>query len=187
LRRLFTRLGYEYSDDLVRRTIDYYDRRTSHGSTLSLITHAGALARVDPEASWQRFIGALHSDIDDTQGGTTKEGIHLGVMAGTLDLIQRAYLGIEIGDGLVYFNPTVPDRLDGLRLTIQVRRTPIIVSIVGSEITVTLPADGDTAPIRVGVGKAVRELRGGQSATFKLGDRVSDARMACGAQALGSA
>ncbi|MGZ4247907.1 MAG: glycoside hydrolase family 65 protein [Solirubrobacteraceae bacterium] len=168
LRDLFARLGYEYSDDMVRRTIDYYDRRTSHGSTLSLITHAGALARIDPEGSWQRFIAALRSDIDDTQGGTTKEGIHLGVMAGTLDLVQRAYLGIEIRDDVVYFNPTVTDRLDGLRLSIQVRRTPIVVSLDGSEITVTVPGDGDTAPIRVGVGEAVRELCGGQSVTLKL-------------------
>ncbi|MBV9197546.1 MAG: hypothetical protein JO168_25720 [Solirubrobacterales bacterium] len=37
----------------------------------------------------------------DIQGGTTREGIHLGVMAGTLDLVQRAYLGTEIrGDVL---------------------------------------------------------------------------------------
>jgi trehalose/maltose hydrolase-like predicted phosphorylase len=116
--------------------------------------------------------------MDDTQGGTTKEGIHLGVMAGTLDLVQRAYLGIEIRDDVVYFNPTLADRLDGLRMSIQVRRTPIVVSLDGSEITVAVPADGDTAPIRVGVGKAVRELCGGQSATFKVGERASDSGMA---------
>jgi len=168
LHRLFARLGYEYSDDIARRTIDYYDRRTSHGSTLSLITHAGALASIDPEASWQRFVAALRSDIDDTQGGTTKEGIHLGVMAGTLDLVQRAYLGTEIRDDVVYFNPTAGDRLDGLRLSIQVRRTPITVSLVGSELTVAVPGDGDTGPVRVGVGDVVHELRGGQSATFAV-------------------
>ena len=168
LGELFARLGYEYSDDLVRRTIDYYDRRTSHGSTLSLVTHAGALARFDPEGSWQRFIAALGSDIDDTQGGTTTEGIHLGVMAGTLDVVQRAYLGIEIRDDVLYFNPTVADRLDGLRLSIQVRGTPVIVSLDGSEITVAVPADGDTGSISVGVGESARELCAGQSVTFKL-------------------
>src|SRR6185437_5733699 len=76
LHQLFAQLGYEYTDETARKTIDYYDRRTSHGSTLSLITHAHALASIDPEASWERFVSALGSDIDDTQGGTTKEGIH---------------------------------------------------------------------------------------------------------------
>jgi trehalose/maltose hydrolase-like predicted phosphorylase len=72
---------------------------------------------------------SLESDINDTQRGTTREGIHLGGMTGTLDLIQRAFLGTEIRDDVVYFNPTMVDRLDGLRLTMQVRRTSIVVSL----------------------------------------------------------
>ena len=105
LRRLFGRLGYDVGADTARRTIDYYDRRTSHGSTLSFVVHAGVLAGIDPESSWERFLVALQSDVDDVQGGTTREGIHMGVMAGTLDLVQRIYLGAEIRDGVVYFEP----------------------------------------------------------------------------------
>ena len=168
LRRLFEQLGYEYTDDTARRTIDYYDRRTSHGSTLSFITHAGVLAGIDPESSWQRFLVALESDIGDIQGGTTKEGIHLGVMAGTLDLVQRAYLGTAIRDNVLYFNPVLTDRLDGLLLPMQFRRTPITVSLNGAELTVAALADGESEPIRVGVGDDVRDLVGGDSATFTI-------------------
>ena len=103
LRRLFDRLGYDYDPDLARRTIDYYDRRTSHGSTLSLVTYAGVLAGLDPESSWERFLVALDSDIGDVQGGTTKEGIHMGVMSGTLDLLQRSYVGSSVRDGVLHF------------------------------------------------------------------------------------
>jgi trehalose/maltose hydrolase-like predicted phosphorylase len=168
LRRLFEQLGYEYADDTARSTIDYYDRRTSHGSTLSFVTHAGVLAAIDPESSWQRFLVALESDIGDIQGGTTKEGIHLGVMAGTLDLVQRAYVGTEIRDDVLHFNPMLTDRLDGLSLPMQFRRTPITVSLNGAELTVAALADGYSGPIRVGVGGVVRELRGGESATFAI-------------------
>ena len=83
----------------LRRNIEYYDARTSHGSTLSFITHAAVLAELDPESSWERFLVALESDIGDVQGGTTKEGIHMGVMSGTLDLVQRGYLGTAIRGG----------------------------------------------------------------------------------------
>jgi trehalose/maltose hydrolase-like predicted phosphorylase/beta-phosphoglucomutase-like phosphatase (HAD superfamily) len=168
LRRLFARLGYEYADDAARATIDYYDRRTSHGSTLSFVTHAGVLAAIDPESSWQRFLVALESDVGDIQGGTTQEGIHLGVMGGTLDLVQRAYLGAEIRDDMLRFSPTLTDRLDGLSLPLQFRRTAMTVSLRGSELTVSALADGSSAPIRVGVGDDVRELRGGERATFAL-------------------
>src|ERR1700723_1410740 len=71
LREIFGRLGYDYRADTVPRNVEYYDRRTSHGSTLSFVTHAGVLATIDPESSWDRFLVALHSDADDIQGGTT--------------------------------------------------------------------------------------------------------------------
>jgi trehalose/maltose hydrolase-like predicted phosphorylase/beta-phosphoglucomutase-like phosphatase (HAD superfamily) len=168
LRRLFERLGYAYTDDTARRTFDYYDRRTSHGSTLSFVSHAGVLAAIDPEGSWQRFRVALESDIGDIQSGTTREGIHLGVMGGTLDLVQRAFLGTRISDGVISFNPTLVERLDGLSLSMQVRHTPINVSLSGAELTVTALANGSSGPIRVAVGDEIRELRGGERATFTI-------------------
>jgi trehalose/maltose hydrolase-like predicted phosphorylase len=86
---------------------------------LSFIVHAGVLAGIDPESSWERFLVALESDLGDIQGGTTPEGIHMGVMAGTLDIVQRIYLGTEIRDEVVHFEPRLPERLDGLTLPIQ--------------------------------------------------------------------
>ena len=171
LQELFTDLGYEYTLETARRTIEYYDRRTSHGSTLSHVTHARVLAKLDPESSWQRFLLALESDIDDALPGTTKEGIHLGVMAGTLDLLQRGYLGTEIVDDVVYFKPTALERLDGLRLPLQVRRTPITVSVNGRRVTVTVLAEGYIRPITVSIHGAARELKRGESCTFELQPR----------------
>jgi trehalose/maltose hydrolase-like predicted phosphorylase len=172
LRGLFARLGYELSPETVRRTIEYYDRRTSHGSTLSLIVHAGVLAGIDAESSWERFLVALGSDIGDIQGGTTPEGIHTGVMAGTLDLVQRIYLGTEVRDGVVRFDPRLPERLDGLSLLMQFRGSPIRVRIDGSELSVEALADGFSQPVRVGVGDDVRELGAGERCTFPVAARA---------------
>jgi trehalose/maltose hydrolase-like predicted phosphorylase len=168
LRHLFERLGYEYGPETARRNIEYYDARTSHGSTLSHITHAAVLATLDPESSWDRFITALESDIGDVQGGTTKEGIHLGVMAGTLDLIQRGYLGSVIRDGVLHFSPTLVDRLDGLSFPMQFRGTPLRVTLANGALTVAVPADGFSRPIRVALGDAVRELHAGDEHTFPV-------------------
>ena len=168
LKQIFTRLGYDLSPDVVRRTVEYYDRRTSHGSTLSFVVHAGVLAGIDPESSWERFQVALHSDVDDVQGGTTSEGIHAGVMAGTLDLVQRIYLGADVRDGIVVFAPRLHERLDGLSLLMQVRGTPLRVGIDGSELTVEVLTEGFSQPLRIGVGDDVRELAAGERATFSL-------------------
>jgi trehalose/maltose hydrolase-like predicted phosphorylase len=168
LRRLFGRLGYPYSGDTARKNIAYYDQRTSHGSTLSFIVHAGVLAALDPESSWERFLVALESDVGDVQGGTTKEGIHMGVMSGTLDLVQRGYLGSEIRDGVLYLNPELHDRLEGLSFWMQFRRTPLEVTLEGGELTVAAHTEGLGQPVRVGVGDDVRELCPGDTCSFTL-------------------
>jgi trehalose-phosphatase len=168
LKRLFEQLGYEFTADTPRKTIEYYDERTSHGSTLSHVVHAGVLAGIDPESSWERFLIALESDIGDIQGGTTPEGIHIGVMAGTLDVVQRIYLGVEIRDGVVHFGPRLPDRLDGLSFPLQFRGTPIMVTLEGGELTVEALAGGFSLPVRVGVGDEVRELGSGERWTFAI-------------------
>ena len=96
LGEIFERLGYPFKYETIPRNIEYYIARTSHGSTLSQVVHSWVLSRSDREGSWQLFNQALLSDINDIQGGTTPEGIHLGAMAGTVDMLQRGYAGIEL-------------------------------------------------------------------------------------------
>lgn len=48
--------------------------------------HASVLARLAETRAWALFRDALAADLDDTQGGTTAEGVHLGAMAGTVDI-----------------------------------------------------------------------------------------------------
>ena len=146
LREIFGRLGYDYHADTVTRNVEYYDRRTSHGSTLSFVTHAGVLATIDPESSWDRFLVALHSDADDIQGGTTKEGIHMGVMSGTLDLMQRNYAGAHVYDDVLHFNPQLPSRLDSLSFSLQFRETPIQVTLTGDHLTLAVHPEGASRP-----------------------------------------
>ena len=164
LRRLLGRLGYDYSSEMVRRNTEYYDRRTSHGSTLSFIAHAGILAGLDPGSSWERYMVALESDVGDVQGGTTQEGIHMGVMAGTLDLIQRGYLGTDIRDGVLRFDPKPVGNLDGLSFPMRFRGTPLQIELEGDRLTVAVQADG--RPVEVRVGDAVEEIEAGESHAF---------------------
>ena len=109
---------------------------------------------------------ALESDVGDVQGGTTQEGIHMGVMAGTLDLIQRAYLGTEIRDGTLYFEPKPVGNLDGLSLPMRFRGMPLEVKLEGGKLTVTAQGDSFSQPIYVGVRDTVREIETGESFTF---------------------
>ena len=131
LSELFQRLGYPYDQELIRRNVDYYTARTSHGSTLSSVVHSWVLARMDRPKSWQFFQRAMASDLEDVQGGTTREGIHLGAMAGAVDLVQRGFLGMQIRDGHLAFNPALPDELRRVEFHVQYRGHCIDVSVDG--------------------------------------------------------
>jgi trehalose/maltose hydrolase-like predicted phosphorylase len=175
IREIFERLGYEFRCDTAARNIAYYDQRTSHGSTLSFVTFAGVLAPLDPESAWERAIVALRSDVDDIQGGTTREGIHMGVMSGTVDLIQRAYPGIEIRDGVLRFEPSLPAAVEQVAFRMQFQRTTMLVTLDHERLAITVHREGAGGPIRVGVGDELRELCPGDAETFELSSPVAAA------------
>jgi trehalose/maltose hydrolase-like predicted phosphorylase len=121
LRELLERLGYRWDPLLIPRNVDYYLQRTSHGSTLSKLVHSWVLARTDRKRSWDYLVEALDSDFTDVQGGTTKEGIHLGAMAGTVDLLQRGFTGLEMREDALWLDPCLPDELTELRFRLRYR------------------------------------------------------------------
>ncbi len=167
LQDLFERLGYEWDPDIIPRTIHYYTERTSHGSTLSGVVHSWVLARSDRERSWSFFRRALESDISDIQGGTTPEGIHLGAMAGTIDLIQRAFSGLEARENVLRFNPCLPEDLGRVVFTIQYRRSWLEVEVDQEYLEIAaLPSAA--GPIQVSVCDDLRTLYPGNKETFAL-------------------
>ncbi len=166
--RLLGQLGYPLDPATLRATIDYYFQRTSHGSTLSRVVHAWVLARTDPQRSWQLFLEALESDINDIQGGTTAEGIHTGVMAGTIDLVQRCYMGMETRGDTVWFRPCLPEALSsGLAFRFQYRGNWFSVSATQHSLSVTFDS-GWHPPARIGIAGQVSELRPGETRVFAL-------------------
>jgi len=147
--------------------VHYYNQRTSHGSSLSWVTHAWVLARADRQRSWQLTQAALGGDLADVQDGTTREGIHLGAMAGTVDLIQRCYSGIEMRNGVLAFNPRLPEEVLQMNATLRYRRHTLDVEVTQDCLTVSSRVM-TAQPIRIAYREHSRELSPGQSFTFKL-------------------
>ncbi|WP_086862247.1 glycoside hydrolase family 65 protein, partial [Amycolatopsis lexingtonensis] len=115
------RLGHGFDPATIPATIAHYLARTTHGSTLSRIVHAWILSRGDRPASWRLLREALDADLADTQGGTTREGIHLGAMAATADVLQRCYTGLETRGNTLRLHPHLPDALTRLDFDLRYR------------------------------------------------------------------
>ncbi|MFU8890673.1 MAG: glycoside hydrolase family 65 protein [Anaerosomatales bacterium] len=167
LAELFERLGYGCDQHVIHSTIDYYLARTSHGSTLSGIVHSWVIARRDRGHSWDLFVEALESDISDVQGGTTAEGIHLGAMAGTVDLLQRAYTGLNPREGVLWFDPALPDPVRELSITIRYHGMWLGVRFTKSKLVVTSDAT-DSGVCQIGVRDTLYDYEPGQTLEVSL-------------------
>jgi alpha,alpha-trehalase len=167
LGEIFRRLNYPFKSETVPRNVEYYLKRSSNGSTLSWVVHAWVLARSKRERSWHLFKEALESDVSDIQGGTTPEGIHLGAMAGTVDLVQRCYTGIETRQDRLQLNPYLPHELKKVQFDIMYRQHWVNLNITSNRLTVSTRPRA-AAPITIGFRKDTFELKPGDTLEFEL-------------------
>jgi trehalose/maltose hydrolase-like predicted phosphorylase len=141
IQRLLEELGYQPPADLLSLNLHYYLQRTSHGSTLSRLVHA-YLAHLsgNHELSWKLYQEALRSDYKDIQGGTTQEGIHLGVMTGTVLFALRAYAGMEWTEDQLSISPALPQGWKEMEFNITFRGDRYFFKISNQLVKVKLQA-----------------------------------------------
>ena len=168
LRHVLARMGYPLEPQTIRATVDYYAARVTHGSTLSRVVHSWVLARADRHGSWQYLQEALAADIADTQGGTTREGVHLGAMAGTADILQRCYAGLEVRDEALWLHPVMPAELAGLHFDVWFRGGDLTVDVDRHRVRIEA-GRGRAHPITLMLSGAPVALRPGQLVEVALG------------------
>jgi beta-phosphoglucomutase family hydrolase len=168
LRGVLHDLGYSLPPEAIVRTVEFYGARSTHGSTLSNVVHSWLEARRDRERSWDFLTQALESDLADIQGGSTSEGIHLGAMAGSVDMVVRCYTGLEIRDNMLWLHPVLPSELAAVAFTINYREQPIRLELTPTSLRLRLHAGGAT-PIRVRVEGQEATLSPGETRDFQLG------------------
>jgi alpha,alpha-trehalase len=162
---LFGRLGYQFGREQIPKSIDYYHARTSHGSTLSAVVHAWVLTRGNRHLAMHYFDQVLASDVVDIQRGTTAEGIHLAAMAGSIDLLQRCFTGLEMRRERIVLGPLWPESAGKLEFSFRYRGHRLRLSVFGRSATLSAePADA--APVVVECRGRTQILSAGSTVEF---------------------
>jgi beta-phosphoglucomutase family hydrolase len=158
VKNVLATMGYEVGDvmEFVSKNYEYYVHRTSHGSTLSHIVHSAILQLFNAGESsqkpefldkkkeqWEWFLHALESDVNDTQGGTTQEGIHCGVMAGTIDLVLKGFAGLVLNGDCMEIAPSLPKHWRKLDFKIRFRGGLYRFEITCDKVTVSCVEKGE--------------------------------------------
>ena len=129
--------------------------------------HAWVLARANRHQALDLLLQALSSDVDDVQGGTTQEGIHLAAMAGSVDVLQRCFAGVEIRGDTLWLNPNWPEELGVLEFTMRYRAHLLTLRVTGTQVRVSA-RPGVQSPIKLSYGGEITELGPGEAVELPL-------------------
>lgn len=140
--KLVKQLAYELPENWLKVNRDYYLARTVHGSTTSRPVFAGIDVKLgDFDEALDFLITAIGSDYYDIQGGTTAEGVHIGVMGETLEVIQNEFAGLSLRDGQFAIAPYLPKSWTKLKFNQIFRGTKVEILIENGQLLLTASAD----------------------------------------------
>ncbi|MDY0042260.1 MAG: glycosyl hydrolase family 65 protein, partial [Desulforhabdus sp.] len=160
------RLGYNIPIEKLRKNFDYYLPRTSHGSTLSRLVHGVVAAMFgDQELAWELYSEALASDFQDIQGGTTAEGIHLGVMSGSVLATMNIYGGLNTSGEFLKLKPCLPSQWSRLAFRLKFQGDLYLIEIAKGVVKVGITCLVNKRVV-VEVNGVAHEISDGQTATF---------------------
>ena len=142
-------LGYALPKNWLSINRDYYLARTVHGSTTSRPVFAGIDVALNETKRAAEFLEtAIKSDYDDIQGGTTAEGIHIGVMGETLAVIQNDFAGVNLQGEQVSVDPKLPANWEHLKFSQRFRN--VLLNFEFTQKNVMIEADHDTSVLVLG-------------------------------------
>ncbi|WP_309121240.1 glycosyl hydrolase family 65 protein [Paenibacillus sp.] len=134
--------------DTIRSSYDYYEKITTHDSSLSTCIFSIMASKVGyAEKAYDYFKETARLDLDNTHGNT-KDGLHLANMGGTWMAIVFGFAGARIKDTHLALAPAIPAAWDRYEFKIQYKGRTIDVRITKAEAQLTL-TEGDALQVRL--------------------------------------
>jgi alpha,alpha-trehalose phosphorylase len=151
--------GDDVDSARMRRNFEYYERVTTHDSTLSWCAFAMVAARVGEMAkAYDYFVQTATVDVEDLHGNLG-HGSHIAALAGSWMVVAYGFAGLKWRSGTLHFEPVLPPQWQGLnfRLGWQGRRIEVDIGTVATTYRLldgrplTLVHRGKTVHLKPGV------------------------------------
>lgn len=109
----------EQDFDTIKNSYDYYEKITTHDSSLSSCIFSIMASRVGyRKKAYDYFIKTARLDLDNTHGNT-KDGLHMANMGGTWMSIIYGFAGVRIKETGLSMRPDIPDTWNHYAFSIQ--------------------------------------------------------------------
>jgi len=117
------------SEETMRRSYDYYEKITTHDSSLSTCIFSIMAARLgDADKAYCYFSISSMLDIDNIHHNT-RDGIHTANMGGTYMGIVYGFAGLRIKEDGLWFRPCIPAAWRAYRFSILYKGSRIEIEV----------------------------------------------------------
>ncbi|WP_181347733.1 glycoside hydrolase family 65 protein [Thalassobacillus sp. CUG 92003] len=146
----------EADEATIRNSFDYYERVTTHDSSLSSCVFSMMAARVgELDKAYHYFQETARLDLDNTHGNT-KDGLHLANMGGTWMAMVFGFAGLRIkADGL-HLSPQLPEQWERFSFHLHYKGQLIEATVTKDDCLIRLVEEGE--PVSLVVNEEVYHL-----------------------------
>jgi alpha,alpha-trehalose phosphorylase len=138
--------GDRFSREDKARNVDYYERRIVRDSSLSACIQAVTAAEVGHlELAHDYAYEAALIDLRDIHRNS-RDGLHIASLAGAWIALVAGFGGLRDNDGVLSFEPQLPDGMTRLRFTVRWRGLRLDVEVEQQQVTYVL-RDGEDATL----------------------------------------
>ncbi|HUW95128.1 MAG TPA: glycosyl hydrolase family 65 protein, partial [Anaerolineae bacterium] len=114
-------LSDEFSLNVKRANLEYYEPRTTHVSSLSITSYAIIASELgDTEKAYGYLHHAANSDLEDIHGNTDL-GVHAAELGGTWQVLVHGLAGVRVRGDVLSVDPRLPERWRSLRFRMWFR------------------------------------------------------------------
>lgn len=118
-----------FSKEELERHFDFYEPYTVHESSLSPCVHSIQAAKLGRmEQAYTFYLRTSRLDLDD-YNKEVEEGLHITSMAGTWMSIVEGFGGMRMLDGVLHFEPRIPEQWESYSFKINFRDQIITVTV----------------------------------------------------------
>jgi alpha,alpha-trehalose phosphorylase len=126
------------TEEVIRNSYEYYEKRTVHDSSLSRCIFSIMAARLGMNDKAVAYFGeSIKLDLLDLHGNT-KDGVHTANMGGSYMVIVHGFGGFRLKESGVHFHPILPNKWQGYRFKISYLGSRISVHVSGETCKFTL-------------------------------------------------
>ncbi|PHD42099.1 family 65 glycosyl hydrolase [Bacillus toyonensis] len=122
----------------IKNSYDYYERLTTHDSSLSSCIFSIMASKVGyQEKAYEYFMETARLDLDNTHQNT-KDGLHMANMGGTWMAIIYGFAGLRVKESGLSFAPSIPKDWKEYTFRLKYQERFIEITIDQNKVTLTL-------------------------------------------------